>query len=123
MARYNTLLASVIATSLFSLPITAVAQPGDDGCGEEPVAPAIVDGATSAMEDLVANSKAVTGFIAEADTYLDCREAYVKDKSNGLSESDRDAVSATISALTKKRNEIGDLFNAEVAKFREANPE
>ena len=120
MARYKLLFASVFAVSTFAISSLVFSQSEDDsGCGVEPVAPEIVDGATSSMEDLVANSKAVNAYIADADTFLDCREAYVK----GLDKSERDQHTGAISELTAKRNEIGDIFNAQVAKFKEANPQ
>ena len=123
MARYSILFSTILTGSAIVFSTVLAAQTGsEDNCGNTPIEPSILDGASSSMEELVANSKEVTGFIAAADTYLDCREAYVKDTTNGLSKDAREEISDSIRDLTKKRNDIGDTFNAQVAAFKEANP-
>lgn len=89
-------------------------------CGEQPVKPSIVDGATSTMEQLVANSKAVNAFIAEADEFLDCEERRYKKLS--ASKVHKDRLAAEIKAVTANRNDAGDEFNAQVAAYKAANP-
>ena len=122
MAQKKLLLAGFITSGLITMPMSSFAQDGVD-CGESPAAPDIVDGSTVSMEELVANSKAVNAFIEQADTYLDCQKAAVKSTTNGLSRDERQIRTAQYEALVPVRNEIGDLFNAEVQEYRAANPE
>lgn len=82
----------------------------------------MIDGKTASMEDLVTASKAVTDFIANADTYLDCQEKRNK-QAKKLSEDDQAERALTIRSLLNRRNAIGDEFNAQIALFREANPD
>lgn len=119
MTRYNFFFASLLSSSALFLSSGVHAQ---GSCGEQPVRPEIVDGSTAAMEELVENSKEVKSYIAEADQYLDCEEEVVKN-SDQLSEESRTKRTDRIKRLIASRNEVGDEFNAQVAKFREANPE
>lgn len=92
-------------------------------CGSAPAAPEVPDGATVTMEELVAASNEVKTFIANADTYLDCRQAAMQSKTyKKLSDEEKDSWKEGMIALTKSRNEIGDNFNAQVQAFKEANP-
>ncbi|MCK9502807.1 MAG: hypothetical protein M0Q95_01310 [Porticoccaceae bacterium] len=94
-----------------------------DNCGEIPQAPELVKGASSTMEELVANSESVKAYIASADTFLDCRDAYAKtDEFKGLNQDEQKALIDTSNELLAKRNAIGDNFNKEVAAFKAANP-
>ena len=114
-------LKSIIALIALGTLSHPVAAQDSTGCGELPVEPAIVDGVTSTMEQLVANSKEVNAYIAEADQFLDCSEA--RYKKLGSSRAHRDQLAEQIRSLTARRNEIGDEFNAQVAAFRAANPQ
>jgi len=119
---HNTFLIGAFVTIVLSN-ISVAQEPEADLCGDLPTAPEVVDGSTSTMEDLIANSSEVQGFIAEADEYLDCQKAVVNDTTNGLSRDERNAREETFMSLVRVRNEIGDLFNAEVGAFKAANPE
>jgi len=90
-------------------------------CGELPIEPAIVDGAISTMEQLIANSKEVNAYIAEADQFLDCSEARYKRLSS--SRIHKAPVAEQIKTVTARRNEIGEEFNDQVAAFKAANPQ
>ncbi|MGD9660994.1 MAG: hypothetical protein AB7U63_06960 [Porticoccaceae bacterium] len=95
-----------------------------DNCGEIPQAPELVNGASATMEELVANSESVKAYIASADTFLDCRDAYAKtEEFKGLNQSEQKALIETSNELLGKRNAIGDDFNKEVAAFKAANPQ
>src|SRR5690606_23809846 len=64
---------ALIFSAAFCLGSTVMANE----CGEPPAAPPLVDGATATMEAVVANSDEVKVYIADADKYLDCREAAI----------------------------------------------
>jgi hypothetical protein len=116
-----TSLKNILCASVFAISSFAFAQ---DECGEVPVAPEIVDGATATMEELVANSETVKAFVADADAYLDCREAYAKDDAfKALSEDERKDYLAVNSALIDVRNGIGPSFNEQVGVYTKAHPE
>ncbi len=92
-------------------------------CGQPPTQPEIPNGETVSREKLVEASEAVKQYIADADAYLDCREkpAKNKEKWKSMSKEEKVALKKEVSDLTKKRNAIGEQFNAEVEKFRKAN--
>ena len=124
MAHNKFLLASLLTSSLaVSTQILAQDPVEEHQCGLSPEAPAIVDGSSTTMEELVANSQAVQGYIAEADAFLDCQKSAVNDTTNGLSREERETRTELYETVVQVRNEIGDLFNAEIAEYRAANPE
>lgn len=95
-----------------------------DECGPVPEAPAVVDGKTATMDELVANSQAVKAFIAAADDWLDCNEAFVQsDAFKKLSTAEQQRRLDLNSRLLDERNAIGDRFNEQVAAWKEAHPE
>ena len=98
-----------------------VAAQDSTSCGELPVEPDIVDGASSTVEQLVANSEAVNAYIAEADQFLDCSEDRYKRLSSSRIHKDR--IGEQIKTVTARRNEIGAEFNAQVAAYKAANPQ
>lgn len=92
-------------------------------CGDVPTKPMLVDGATSSMDQIVANSEDVKGYIAAADLYLDCHAEWRKLIAfRGQSRDDRDVIEEEIKVILDDRNAVGDDFNAEVQAFRAANP-
>ena len=91
-------------------------------CPAAPDVPTIVDGSKASMEELIENSKAVKAFIADADAYLDCEEAKSKEMAETMDKEEMTQRMESLTAITKKRNAIGDEFNAEVAAYKEANP-
>lgn len=115
-----TLKSFIIFTALALLSHQVRAQ-DSTGCGDIPIEPVIIDGATSALEQLVANSKEVNAYIAEADQFLDCSEALYKKVSS--SRAHKDKVSEQVTSVTTRRNEIGEEFNAQVAAYKAANPQ
>ena len=90
-------------------------------CGDLPIEPVILDGATSKIEEVIANSKEVHAYIAEADQFLDCSEARYKRLSS--SRVHKAPVAEQIKIVTARRNEIGEEFNDQVAAFQAANPQ
>ena len=92
-------------------------------CGELPQAPALVDGASATIDQLVANSREVKSFIELADVYLDCSLAFRKTVAfKDLGRDEKDAIEQTASALLDTRNAIGDDFNAQANAYKTANP-
>ena len=112
----------ILTTCLFMAGFTSGSLFAD--CGSAPNSPEIPDGATASMEELVGASKAVKAFIANADIYLDCREAAMNSEEyKNLAEEEKNAWIEDVSLLTKSRNAIGDNFNAQVSAYKEANPQ
>ena len=110
--------AMLFSIALFSAPLLA------SECGERPQAPEVVDGASATMDELVANSKSVKAFIADADAYLDCNEAIVTSEDfKKMDPADQKAMIETNKKLLKERNDIGEHFNQEVAAYQAANPQ
>lgn len=93
-------------------------------CGEIPVKPEVIDGASTTMDELVANSIAVKSFIANADTYLDCSFAY-RDTTEykDLGRRAKLSIVETGEDLLDDRNDLGDEFNEQVKAYQAANPE
>lgn len=91
-------------------------------CGVIPIAPDIIDGSSVSIDALVANSKDVNLFIEQADEYLDCQTAF-NDEAKKLPKEEKAQRKTEMKSLLKRRNDIGDEFNAQVAAYREANPE
>jgi len=103
--------------------LSAVALAADN-CGDVPVAPELPDGTTASLDELVDTSNAVRNYIEDADKYLDCKESFARKRDfQRLSSEAQDAYREEVSVLTAKRNEVGDLFNAEVEAYRQANPD
>lgn len=111
---------AILCTAFVSLLSTATLA----DCGDVPAEPEILDGATATMDQLVANSKSVNAYIAEMDTYLDCREAGMQtEEFAALSKTVRKATKKEVKNLTERRNEIGPRFNAEVQAYKKHHPE
>lgn len=92
-------------------------------CGDPPAVPQLVDGATSTVDAVVANSEEVKAYIADADKYLDCREAAIATEDfAALDKSAQGEYRAANKAVLDARNEIGEDFNEQVAAFKKANP-
>lgn len=118
-AKYLRVFAIAAGFSLFG-----VMAHGADNCGEAPEKPEILDGSQATMEELVTNSNEVTAFIEKADEYLDCQDKYGQsDKFQDLNEEQQVSWHEDRMELLDVRNGIADEFNAEVAAFREANPD
>ena len=110
---------AALALGAFSL--NTLAQ--GENCGEPPVSPELVDGASASMEELVANSEQVKAFIEQADGYLDCREsAMPSDEYKALSRSDQKEYREASKRVLDARNDIGEAFNGQVAAYQAANP-
>ena len=108
---------------VFSAALSVGALAFASDCGEAPVAPELVDGATVTMEEIVSNSEGVKAYIAEADKYLDCRESIIPTEAfTNLDETAQADYRAANKVVLDARNGIGDAFNAEVAAFKKANP-
>ena len=119
MQSYKTIIRPV----LFSLAFVSAPLMAND-CGEVPQAPEVVDGASTSMDDLVANSQSVKAFIADADAYLDCNETFIQsDGFKDLEPAEQQAALDTNTELLKARNQIGEDFNEEVAAYKAANPQ
>lgn len=111
---YLTFLSAVTAIFISSVSIA--------DCGAAPAKPALLDGKTASMEALVATSKAVNAFIANADTYLDCKEAVTLTEAFQAEDKKvKKAAKKEIKALLKQRNNIGAAFNKQVAAYKKAN--
>ena len=92
-------------------------------CGVLPEKPAIVDGATATMEELVTNSQQVKTYIGDVDSFLDCYDAFMQ--SNDFSELPQDEklmYANAMDSILEARNAIGPEFNAQVEAFKEAQP-
>ncbi len=105
---------------LMGISSTALAQ----DCEDMPTKPAMTDGATATMDQIVANSEEVKAYIAAADTYLDCHADYRQTIAyKSMSSEEKDASSDQAKALLDDRNDAGDEFNDEVQAYRDANPD
>lgn len=115
--------ATLFILSLFFAFQPVYAQPARS-CGDIPLEPEpqIRDGASSLVAELVANSVQVNDFIDRADLYLDC-EAELGKMAVNLPEQVQIQRATSLMALTKRRNAIGDEFNAQLAAYRKANPD
>lgn len=96
---------------------TALAQ----NCGTAPKQPAIPEGAKSTIDELKTSSQAVKAFIAEADTYLDCKLAARDTETENMSKKEIKLWEKDLQHLTKMRNEIGDRFNEQVQAHLKTN--
>ncbi len=92
-------------------------------CGVLPDKPTIVDGSTASMEELVANSEEVKGYISEVDSFLDCYDLYMQSSDfSELPQSEQVSYANAMEQILNARNSIGPEFNAQVEAFREAQP-
>jgi hypothetical protein len=93
-------------------------------CGDKPMVPTLVDGASVTMAELVANSVEVKDFIAAADVYLDCDADFRQSIAyKDLSRSDKSAATDDAKDYLEARNDVGDDFNVEVQAYKSANPD
>ncbi len=110
------LTAPMLVAGLCALPTLA------QDCGEAPEPPELVDGSEATMEDLAGNSEMVKSYIANADEYLDCRESYLETEAfRKLPPAERSDYIDENREVLSTRNSIGEDFNAEVVKYKEAN--
>jgi hypothetical protein len=93
-------------------------------CGDKPMIPTLVDGASATMAELVSNSGEVKDFIAAADAYLDCDAEFRQSIAyKDLSRADKSAATDDAKDYLDARNDIGDDFNLEVQAYKAANPD
>lgn len=120
MLTTSKLCLSLLAVSL-TIGMSAV---NADNCGIAPSKPKLLKGKHATSEALIANSKEVKDFVAQVDTYLDCREAEMVTEAFQLEDKKvKKAADKEVRALLKQRNAIGDAFNKQVKAFRKANPD
>jgi len=113
-------LAQYVALLLVLVGAPAFAQ---SDCGVIPEKPAIIDGATATMEELVANSEEVKSYIGGVDTFLDCYETFMQsDSFANLPEDEQSVYANAMETILQARNAIGPEFNNEVQAFRDAQP-
>ncbi len=109
------LMVPALAAACLALPTLA------QDCGEAPKAPELVDGSQATMEELKKNSEAVKTYIADADEYLDCREAYVtSDAFKEMQPARRKAYIDKNREVLSVRNAIGEDFNEQVLEYKAA---
>lgn len=112
---------SSLVTLILLVMLTGYAKAQDiAGCGEAPAEPAIVDGANSKIEQLIANSEEVNAFIEEIDKFLDCKES--RYSTSSLARRYKEDQADEIKSLTARRNAISDEFNAQIEAYKAANP-
>lgn len=95
-----------------------------------PEAPAVPDGATSNMDQMLAGQQAVKAFVASNLEYMNCLDPMIKSaadaaKADGAS----DAAIATVKELESQYNaavtreeEVAGAFNTAIRAYKAANP-
>ncbi len=90
-------------------------------CGQAPAEPEIPKGAKATMDELKAASQAVKSFIADADTYLDCKLESKEEEMASMSSKEKKRWIKDYERLTKTRNDIPDRFNKQIQAHLKAN--
>ena len=93
-----------------------------------PEAPALPDGATSTMEQMLEGQKAVKAFQAANLDYMKClepsltaAEAALKEGEEGAAETYQ-AVQDSYNAAVSAEEEVAGQFNTEIREYKAANP-
>ena len=117
-------LAAAVGLSLFAA--TAAAD-----C-EQPAQPALPDGASSTMEQMLEGQKAVKTFQAANLEYLSCLEEMVESAESAAKKADGDAKDEATAAYNKAvemynaavsaEEEVAGQFNTEIREYKAANP-
>jgi hypothetical protein len=97
-----------------------------------PAAPALPDGATASMEDMLAGQKAVKDFQAANLEYMSCLEKDISAAEEAtLKAADEEKEAATAAhrealdsynAAVSKEEEVAGQFNTEIREYKAANP-
>jgi len=97
-----------------------------------PQSPALPDGATSSMQDMIAGQGAVKSFQAENIEYMACLEKVFTEAEAAAQEgSDEEKAAATAiydsavndyNSAVSKEEEVAGQFNTEIREFKAANP-
>lgn len=97
-----------------------------------PESPALPDGATSSMEQMLAGQKAVKAFQNANIDYMGCLEVDLKAAEAAFKDADDDAkaeAKATYdsaveayNAAVSKEEEVAGQFNTEIREYKAANP-
>ena len=92
-----------------------------------PERPSIPDGSTATKEELLAAKNAVSGFLADVDTYLTCIENAEKEAVAALDDPDPADLQRRDEMLTSKFNAaneekalVGEQFNQQVRAYNAA---
>jgi hypothetical protein len=98
----------------------------------QPEAPAMPEGATATMEDMIAGQTAVKTFQAANIEYMNClEEAFTAAEAEAKEGSDEEKAAATevyqkavneYNAAVSKEEEVAGSFNASIREFKAANP-
>lgn len=97
-----------------------------------PEAPALPNGETSTMEDMLGGQKAVKAFQAANLEYMSCLETRftaAQEAAKSGSDEEKSAAQATYTeamdaynAAVTKEEEVAGQFNAEIREYKAANP-
>ena len=97
-----------------------------------PDAPALPDGASASMQDMIAGQNSVKSFQAANIEYMGCLEkVFTEAEASAKEGSDKDKAAAMATydeSLTKyndavsKEEEVAGQFNTEIREFKAANP-
>jgi hypothetical protein len=97
-----------------------------------PVVPALPDGGTSSMQDMIAGQNAVKTFQAENIDYMACLEkVFTEAEATSQEGSDEEKAAATAvydeafneyNNAVSREEEVAGQFNTEIREFKAANP-
>lgn len=97
-----------------------------------PEAPALPQGATSAMEDMIAGQTSVKKFQAENIAYMGCLEKAFNEAEIATKEGTKEEKAAATAVYDKavndynnavsKEEEVAGQFNTEIREYKAANP-
>ena len=118
----RTLKTLVIATSLFAASQTFAAD-----C-TRPTMPAVPDGASATMDEMIAGQGAVKAFQADAQAFRACVDGKLAGLKAAAADGD-EAAAETFKATTEAYNAsvsdeetLAEAFNAAIRAYKEANP-
>lgn len=100
---------------------------------ESPESPAIPDGGSATMQDMIAGQKDVKTFQATNIAYMDCVEKLMNEAEATAKKGTDDEKAAAIAiydkavtdynAAVSKEEEVAGKFNTEIREFKAANPD
>lgn len=90
----------------------------------QPQKPSVVDGSSASEADMVASQQAIKKYVGDGDAYLDClvneEKAAIADES--ITDETKKARLEKYNATVTDMQTMGENFNAELKKYKAANP-
>lgn len=120
--KFSTLF-SLLFASLLLAPVSFAESDSASGevveeCGEAPEQPTIPNGRQASEEEMIAAQKAMKGFLAEGNDYIECLNKLERSWGDDATDEQKAVVIIFNNKIVDDQQAVADLFNAAVRAFK-----